>query len=70
MTKGYDYLAAPLTALRAGNSRLAIQQLEELAVVNSNVRPTRERMKRRARCSPRSPTSAITPSARTPRPSS
>lgn len=33
MNKGYDYLAAPLTALRAGNTRLAIQQLEELAVV-------------------------------------
>ena len=37
MTKGYDYLAAPLTALRAGNSRLAIQQLEELAVVKPEI---------------------------------
>ena len=37
MTKGYDYLAAPLSALRAGNVRQAIQQLEELSVVKPDL---------------------------------
>lgn len=37
MIKGYDYLAAPLNALRSGNPRLAIQQLEELAVVKPEI---------------------------------